>query len=283
MISTPQKVQPPKFLFRALSIIAFGALWEALARSLQSEPRLFPTPWDVFNSLFDVDRFEFFRLGYTRRGAEIAVLNAVLGSLGRVTLGTALGSAAGILVGLLLATSRVSFALLTPVLTLLAPVSPIAWIPFAMVLLGVGNLPALFVVFVAVFFAVALGTLASLQNVDPDLLVAGRTLGATRWQMLWTVELPAAGPAIVTLVRLNMFAGWMAVLAAEMVGITDGLGQMVMVGRALFDVKMIVFAATLIGVCGYLLDTAFRYLARKYVWWSPKTNAEDGAFGAFRG
>jgi NitT/TauT family transport system permease protein len=249
------------------SILGFVALWEALSAIGLLNKDILPPPHAFLKEAFDQRQFDVFRLSYAGSSTKFALVNATLSSLARVLAGIALGFGLGIACGGFMVYFKCAERLILPVLTLFAPISPIAWIPFAMIALGIGNKAAVFVVVIAVFFLIAIGTVTSIRNVEPIYIKTARTLGATRWQVFYHVLIPATLPSLFIIVRLNLFAAWMSVLAAEMVGVAQGLGAMVMVGRALFNVKMIFLAMTLIGICGLLLDSLLLAIQKKVLWW----------------
>ncbi len=158
-----------------------------------------------------------------------------------------------------------------PLVTLLAPIAPVAWIPLAIVAFGVGDWAAIFVVFVGIYFMLTLATVKAMTNVEPVYLDTARVLGARRWQMMLHVVLPATLPALFDLVRLNLFGAWMGVLAAEMVGVNTGLGAIVMVGRQMMNMNLTFLGMAMIGLVGYLLDAAFAQVQRRVLWWRRAT------------
>jgi NitT/TauT family transport system permease protein len=178
---------------------------------------------------------------------------------------------AGLLTGTLAFYFGLVRKLTLPTITLLAPIAPVAWIPLAIVAFGVGNWSAIFVVFVGIYFTLTLATVKAMTNVDPVYLDAARVLGARRGQIMFHVVLPATIPALFDLVRLNLFGAWMGVLAAEMVGVNTGLGAIVMVGRQMMNMNLTFLGMAMIGLVGYLLDTAFVQVQRRVLWWRRAT------------
>jgi len=138
-------------------------------------------------------------------------------------------------------------------------------------LFGVGNGPAVFMVFIGVYFVMTLATISLINNVSTTYIDVARTMGATRWQILFQVILPSILPGILQSLRLNLFAAWMVVLLAEAVGVGTGLGQVVMLARNTFNASLVFFAMTVIGVSGYLLDILFRQVQNRLLWWQPAT------------
>ena len=149
--------------------------------------------------------------GEEARGAAWGVLHSVGATILRVLVGLALGFALAVLVGIGTRYFRLFGKLVLPSVTLLAPVSPLAWLPVAIYTFGTGNGPAVFLVFVAVFFIIVLATISEIDSVSPTYLNVARTMGASRAQTYRLVILPAILPGLFMILRLNLFAAWMIV------------------------------------------------------------------------
>lgn len=193
--------------------------------------------------------------------------DAIVASFLRVGLGLACGLGIAFAIGVAVSIWKPARLAILPIVRVLAPVAPIAWIPLGLSLFGIGNSTAVFIVTLGVVFILTIATIAAIDGVDKDLVRTARSLGASG-RRLWTrVVLPAAAPQILTMVRLNFFAAWMAVLAAEMVGLRSGLGAVIIIGREQFDADLILIGIVVIGVCGFLADSALLLAQRKLLWW----------------
>jgi len=137
------------------------------------------------------------------------------------------------------------------------------------ILFGIGNPTAVFVVFTGVYFLLTLSTVAAVQSVDQRLIKTARTFGASRSQVWAWVIFPAVLPQVFTMLRINFFAAWMAVLAAEMVGLKNGVGMIVILGREMFNPNLIMLGICIIGVTGYAVDALLLFVQRKILWWKP--------------
>jgi NitT/TauT family transport system permease protein len=255
------------------SVALFAGLWE-LAWAAGWAPQLLLPPPHIF--LQDFSRqakfFDTSTIGQAQAAPVVAVLTTIAATLLRVLAGLALGFVASLLTGTLITQFRVLRGLVLPTLTLLAPISPIAWLPVAIFLFGIGNGPAVFMVFVGVYFVMTLATISQINGVSETYLNLARTMGAGKRQMLFQVIVPSILPGLLQTLRLNLFAAWMVVLLAEAVGVGSGLGQVVMLARNTFNASLVFFTMTLIGVTGYLLDMAFRQLQRRLLWWQPASS-----------
>jgi NitT/TauT family transport system permease protein len=154
-----------------------------------------------------------------------------------------------------------------PAVTLLAPIAPVAWIPFALVAFGIGNGAAIFVVFTGIVFTLTLGTVHHLAHVDQVFIDTARVLGASRRQVMIHVLLPAILPNLFVIMRINLFSAWMGVLAAEMVGVRTGMGAIVVVGRQMMNMNLTFLGMAMIGLVGYLLDAGLRLIQDRVLWW----------------
>jgi NitT/TauT family transport system permease protein len=254
-----------------LSVGLVAGIWEAAAALNLINPVILPPPHEFIGEIRNQAQFLMPAVGVERTGANFVALTAIVASLQRVLAGLFLAFVAGLVTGTLAFYFGLVRKLTLPTITLLAPIAPVAWIPLAIVAFGVGDWSAVFVVFVGIYFTLTLATVKAMTNVDPVYLDAARVLGARRGQVMLHVVLPATIPALFDLVRMNLFGAWMGVLAAEMVGVNTGLGAIVMVGRQMMNMNLTFLGMAMIGLVGYLLDTAFAQVQRRVLWWRRAT------------
>ncbi len=246
--------------------VVLVSLWElAIARGWV-QASLLPPPssflgYAVENQL---------RVGFGNDAMSIP--GAILASVYRVLAGMALGFAAALVTGIAISKSGIASAALLPIVRGLAPIAPIAWIPLGIMLLGIGNATAIFIVFTGVFFLLTLSTVASVASVDQRLIKTARTFGASERQVWQWVIFPAVLPQVFTMLRINFFAAWMAVLAAEMVGLKNGVGMMVILGREMFNGNLIMLGICIVGVVGYAVDSFLLFVQRKVLWWQASSH-----------
>ncbi|GGC50223.1 hypothetical protein GCM10010994_06670 [Chelatococcus reniformis] len=157
--------------------------------------------------------------------------------------------------------------LISPILRLMAPIAPIAWIPIAIVVFGINNFTAMFIVFMGVYFILTIATLAEIERLPPEYHIIAENLGAPTWKRWVFVVFPAVLPGVFGLLRINFIAAWMAVLVAEMIGLRDGLGTIIMMGRNLFNSQLIMFGMLVIGLCGFLIDVVLKTIGKYVFWW----------------
>jgi ABC-type nitrate/sulfonate/bicarbonate transport system permease component len=155
-----------------------------------------------------------------------------------------------------------------PVIEMLRPVPPLAWIPLSILWFGIGDMQNQFIIFLGIFFPILLNTIAGVANVEPNLIRAARCLGASEWEVLWRVVLRAALPQIVTGIRIGLGVGWMALVAAELVGANSGLGFLINDARTVLRTDYVIVGMATIGLVGLLLDWLIRSLSRRLLPWS---------------
>ncbi|MBE9061380.1 ABC transporter permease [cf. Phormidesmis sp. LEGE 11477] len=245
-----------------LSCGLFIGVWEIVGRdSANAITQVLPPPSQFLPVLLESD----FKVGLGAQSATIYQSVAV--TLIRVSVGMAIAFVGSILCGLLISLSKWSELFILPLLGLIAPIAPIAWVPLALVVFGVSNLTAIFIVFMGVFFTLTIATVAEIKRVPENLLMTAQNLGGSSFNRWRWVIVPAVLPGVFTLLRLNFIAAWMAVLAAEMTGLRDGLGTVVMTGRNLFNSDLILLGICIIGITGFTVDRLLLMIQRRFFWW----------------
>jgi NitT/TauT family transport system permease protein len=156
-----------------------------------------------------------------------------------------------------------------PTITLLAPVSPVAWLPVAIFTFGIGNGPAIFMVFIALFFHMVLATITHIDAVNANYINVARTMGASKQQIYGRVILPAILPGLLVVLRFNLFGAWMVVLIAEATGVGFGLGQVIMMARNTFNPGLVFFTIIVIGLLGFGFDFLLRVVQLRILYWLP--------------
>jgi NitT/TauT family transport system permease protein len=250
-----------------LSVGTMITLWELAAALDLVNPVILPPPSVFVTEIQHQAQFLLPQIGVQRIGGNFVALTAIWASLVRILSGLALAFVAAVLVGSLAFSLGVFHKLTYPVIRLLAPIAPVAWIPFALVAFGIGDGAAIFVVFVGIFFVLELAAVNCMKNVDQHYIDTARVLGASRRQVMWHVIFPAILPNLFVIMRVNLFGAWMGVLTAEMVGVNTGLGTIVLVGRQMMNMNLTFLGMAMIGLVGYLLDAGLAVLQRRVLWW----------------
>ena len=229
------------------------ALWHFSVR--WSGTKIFPSPLDVERGMAELIH-------------KHVLWADIVDSLRRVAIGFGAAVVLGVPIGLTLgwypAADHVN-----PTMQLLRPISPIAWIPVAIIFFGVGDNAAIFLIFLGAYFPIVVACINGVANVPSVYRRAGRNFGLTPAQLLTRVIFPAALPQIIIGLRIALGIAWLVVVAAEMIAVDSGLGYLIIDSRnsgKRYD--LVVAAMLLIGVIGLILDLAFRRLEKiKSVRW----------------
>jgi NitT/TauT family transport system permease protein len=215
-----------------------------------SGSRIFPTPWQVV-------------LGTVQLAQQGVLLQHVAASLFRVTCGYLLAVTLAIGLGVLMGQFRGVFMACNALVQLLRPISPIAWIPMAILWFGVGDMSPIFLIFLASFFPMVVGTTAGVLTIERRYLWAAENLGISGFKLLRFVILPGALPQIITGMRIGLGVAWLVVVAAEMIAINSGLGYLIIDSRNAGNrYDLVVAGMVIIGVIGLILDSLMRGLER---------------------
>jgi NitT/TauT family transport system permease protein len=228
---------------------ALVAAWAALASLGLFPDSLFPSPWAVARGLRD-------------ELANFRLVNDAIASLFRVGVGFGLAVILGVPVGLLLGHSTRAREAFLPMVNFFRSLSPLAWIPFAILWLGIGDPPAIFLIFMAAFFPVVLSTTAAVASIPSVYFRVARDVGITGAALLREVTLPAIAPQVITALRVTAGLSWLVVVAAEMIAGRDGLGFAVWDARNGLRTDLLVAAMVVIGLIGVALDRVLVRLTR---------------------
>ena len=250
-LPSPQVLPPPTQVFRR---------WVEYAQ---------PTdPWERWQeNLSETERASAWKSGKLRWLLSGELLGDTLSSLWRVLVGFAVGAGLALPLGLFMGTSDLVYRLFNPVVQLLRPIPPIAYIPLSILWFGLGNPPAYFLIALGAFFPVLVNTIAGVRNVDGIFLRAARNLGARGFTMFWRVILPAATPYILTGVRVGIGVAFIVVIVAELIAVNQGLGYRIMEAREFFWSDKIIAGMISIGLLGLGLDTLMDRLNAHLLRW----------------
>jgi NitT/TauT family transport system permease protein/sulfonate transport system permease protein len=173
----------------------------------------------------------------------------------------------GLPLGMYMGWNRTFDKIVKPVFELLRPIPPIAWIPIAILWLGIGESPKIFICFVGSFVIFVLNSYIGMRYVDSLLIDAARAFGASKRQQLFNVAIPASLPSVFAGVQNALSTAWMCVLAAEMVGAREGVGFLILQGMDLNKPAMILVGMALIGLIGAILAVMLRLLEKGLCPW----------------
>jgi taurine transport system permease protein len=227
----------------ATVLSAVLAWWLLTAVTGIVSPARFPAPREVWEALGQI----------TTEGYGNGRLHQhVLHSLQLVAMGFGVAVAVGVPLGLLMGHSCRAEALINPAFLLLRPIPPLAWIPLAIVWLGLGDAAKILVIFVAAFVPSVINSYTGVRNIEVSVLEAAQMLGIRGWKLVSEVLVPGAFPMIFTGLRLSLQASWTTLVAAELIGALYGLGSILNQGAQDIYPAMILVAMVGVAVCGGL-------------------------------
>lgn len=189
----------------------------------------------------------------------------------RVVTGFVIAAAIAIPLGVGIGWSKTLETLFNPIIQILRPIPPLAWVPFALLWFGLGLKAEAFIIFIGSFFPILLNSLDAVKGVEKVLIEAACTLGATESQILAKVVLPASSPGILLGLRVGFGIGFMCTVAAEMIAAKSGLGYLIMEAMRLLDTGDVVVGMLTIGLIGFAIDYLLAKVEEKYIPWRGKT------------
>ncbi|MDZ7364003.1 MAG: ABC transporter permease [candidate division KSB1 bacterium] len=233
-------------LLPLLVAMIFVTTWHFAVKFSSSD--IFPTPGQVVAGIV-----ELLRTG--------VLVKYIIASLFRVSTGFMLALLIGIPFGLILGWFGRAFHAFNPAIQVLRPISPIAWIPVAILWFGVSDMAPIFLIFLASLFPIVTAAIAAVQNIQLVYLRAARNFGVKGLELFKKIVFPAALPQIITGVRLALGVAWLVVVAAEMIAVNSGLGYLIIDARnAGMRYDLVVAGMVLIGLIGLILDLLVRRL-----------------------
>lgn len=232
--------------------LAVIGVWEFAARSGTINPAVFPSPTMAVASA-------------SEKLTRAELLEHIGWSLLRVTVGFLLGAIAGIVIGIAAGWYRFAGTILVPLIELLRPIPPLAWIPLAIIWFGLGEPSKYFMIFLGAFFPMVTSTYRGVMSVDPVLIRAAQAYGLKGVRLLFQVALPAAAPDIATGIRIGWGLSFGVLVAAELIASDRGLGFMIMHARLSGYVDVIVVGIFLIGLLNLITDGLLVWLIRRRI------------------
>jgi len=244
-----------------ISTLAIFVLWSVSTGLGWVKPLFLPSPLSVFNTLITVATDGF---------AGATLFEHVWISFLRVFGAFALAAAIGIPLGLAMGVNRVMRGVFDPPIEFYRPIPPLAYLPLMIIWFGIGELSKVLLIFLSILAPLALGTRSGVRSSAIEQIHAAYSMGATRWQVLVHVILPAAMPEILTSMRIGIGFGWTTLVAAEMVAATHGLGYMVLTASQFLQTPIVILGIVIIAIIAYGFDLLMRWLERRLVPWKGK-------------
>ena len=242
-------------LWAILPMVIFLLTWEMVAR-------LNLVPGSIFFPSFTDTVFEFYHLI-----ADGILVESFWRSLVRVLAGFFAGSLGGFLVGLLMGWKDLAHKAFSPIISLIYPIPALGWLPLLMLWIGISEVLPIAMVFIGCFFPLCYNTAGGVRSVEARFVRAARTLGATEFEILYSVVLPLAAPQIFTGLRLQAGMAWRVIIAAEMVAIPTGIGALLMRAESLIRIDMIIVCLMVLSIMCFLFDRFFLYAEHALTQW----------------
>ena len=258
--------RPAVLGLRAVSLLLFFVLWWGV--SLLNAHVL-----KVFNPILLPAPDEVLRAGI-KMAASGELLKHITASLSRVVWGFGIAATLGIVVGTALGRSRLLEHLVEPMLEMLRPIPPLAFLPMMVLWFGIGEASKVAFIAYAAFFPIFTTTIEGIKYVDPVLIRAASSLGASERQIFWHVVLPAATPNIITGMRLAFGLSFFVIVAAEFIAADSGLGFLINDARTFFLVSNMLLGAAVIGIIGVLANVLLRKLEGRLLRWRKESRSE---------
>jgi nitrate/nitrite transport system permease protein len=220
----------------------------------------FPSPAATWDSARELFADPFYRKGPNDQGIGWNILN----SLGRVAIGFGLAALVGIPLGFLIGRFGFLNRMVSPLISLLRPVSPLAWLPIGLLVFKSANPAAIWTIFICSIWPMVVNTAIGVQRVPQDYLNVARVLNLSEWKVITRILFPAVLPYLLTGVRLSVGTAWLVIVAAEMLTGGVGIGFWVWDEWNNLNVQHIIIAIFVIGIVGLLLEQALMLVARRF-------------------
>lgn len=239
-------------IFKKLSPIAIGfiliiLIWQIAIVVGGHQAALFPPPLKVGEALISII-------------SDGSLFSHIQISLFRFFSGYLLAAVVAVVLGLIVGRLPLVWQVLDPIVQVLRPVSPIAWSPFIVLWFGIGNMPAIVIIFIAAFFPVLLSTVSAVKKVDKTYLRIASNFEMSPFETLRKIVLPASFPMIANGLHMALGSAWIFLVAGEMVGAQSGLGFLIIDARNSLSLDLVMACIVVIGVLGLILDKGIHYL-----------------------
>lgn len=224
-------------------------IWQGATSILGIEPYKLPAPLDVLKGLYE--------LALSGRLYE-----SVVASLYRVTWGYYLAVILAVPAGLAIGMNPRAMTVFNPLIQFFRPISPLAWIPLALIWFGIGDAPAIFLIFLASFFPMLVFSISAVAGINITLLRVAENFGLSGQERLVRVIFPAALPEIVTGLRITLGTAWLVIVAAEMIAVKSGIGYLIVDARNSMRMDYVLGGMIVTGITGLVLDFIIRQLEK---------------------
>lgn len=233
-----------------ISIAVLIGIWQLAYALSDYSDALFPSPYQSLLALVEM----------IKNGS---LLENIKTSMYRFATGYVSSVVVAVVLGLILGRLPNVFKYINPAVQLLRPISPTAWMPFIVLLFGIGDIPAIIIIFIAAFFPVLLSTVSAVGSIDPIYFKVSKNFGIRQPQLTWKIIFPAAFPQIASGIHLAIGTSWIFLVAGEMVGSQSGLGYQIIDARNNIRADILLATIVVIGVIGIILDSLLRLIENR--------------------
>jgi len=240
-----------------LGIFAFILVWSGVSTATEGK---IPTPFVTWDSAVTLFADPFYDNGPNDKGIGWNIMY----SLGRVALGFGLAALVGIPLGFIIGRSLFANRMSSPIISLLRPVSPLAWLPLGLLIFNSTHLAAIWVIFISSIWPMIINTAVGVSRIPPDYMNVAKVLRLSEWQILIKIMIPAVLPYLLTGVRLAIGVAWLVIVAAEMLTGGIGIGFWVWDEWNNLNVPHIIVAIIVIGLIGLMLEASLVWLAQRF-------------------
>lgn len=241
-----------RILKKTLVIFVLVFLWQAY--SFWRAQTLISSPLEIGQALWGLFQ-------------EKDIYFHILNSLARVLVGFSLAAISGIFLGLVLGNYKRVGEYFLPLIEILRPIPPIAWIPVAILLFGLGNAPAYFIIFLGAFFPIFSNTYFAAVSLPKIYRNTAQSFELSRFTFFYEILFKFSLPNIFVGLKVGIGMAWICVIAAEMIGAQSGLGYFIQTSRLFLHIDKMLAGILIIGLIGYLLSASINYLEKKIVKW----------------
>lgn len=249
------------FALGLATFLAVLGIWSLASAFGWASPVFLPAPGRVWSALVRVA---------TEGYANATLLQHVGASLWRVMAALVCTMLIGVPVGLLIATSRIGRGILDPIIEFIRPLPPLAYLPLIIIWCGIGEPSKVLVIGLAMLAPIVISTVSGVKAATEGQIRAAQSFGASRWQVLTEVMLPASLPSIFTGMRIALGAGWTTLVASELVAATRGLGYMIQSAAQFLVTDMVIAGILVISALATISEISLRAIERRYLPWIGK-------------
>jgi taurine transport system permease protein len=242
----------------ALFLCSLILAWICVSHFGLVSPLFLPSPMAVIHQFVAVSRDGF---------PDVTLASHLLWSLRRVAIALVVACLFAIPTGFAIALSPIARGIFDPIIQFYRPIPPLAYLPLIIIWFGIDEAAKIILIYLAIFWIVEVATAAGVKGVPIERINAAKSMGATRWQVLWFVILPSALPNILVGIRIGLANGWSALVAAELIAATRGLGFMIETASQYLATDIVMMGIGVIGLVAFAMELMLRGLERVLVPW----------------